>query len=202
MSHNIHYADYKEKVNRREVQAYWDDYAAHEDWQEGCSGLSQPIRWLDNVEPLGSLEDAEYYIKTHDSGWYDQLAVRYLETPAATTPEPKTLTELRERQKRLYDRWMELDTKNHYKGTSAQFVTCRGCGSKLSTAFVDKYRNTCPVCRGDIRPPSALEAISRAKANYEKTKADVNAAEKRFREKEAKKLKPEVRWLVKIEYHT
>lgn len=39
MGHNIHYATYRENVNKKIVQNEWDEYAAHEDWQEGCSGL-------------------------------------------------------------------------------------------------------------------------------------------------------------------
>ena len=49
MSHNIRHTTYPEKVNKKAVQAEWDEYAAHEGWQEGCSGLCQPIRWIDYI---------------------------------------------------------------------------------------------------------------------------------------------------------
>lgn len=42
MGHQIYYQTYSEKVNKQQVQHYWDNYAAHEDWQEGCTGLSEP----------------------------------------------------------------------------------------------------------------------------------------------------------------
>lgn len=58
MSHNIKYFEYKEDVDRRKVQAELDNYVAHEDWQEGCSGLSSPIRWIESCGVLGSYEDA------------------------------------------------------------------------------------------------------------------------------------------------
>ena len=44
MGHNIKYFEYKEDVDRRKVEAQLDNYVAHEDWQEGCSGLNSPIR--------------------------------------------------------------------------------------------------------------------------------------------------------------
>ena len=60
MGHNIHFAEYSENVNKKQVQAEWDDYAAKEDWQEGCSGLGSDIRWIDHV--CESREKAEEYI--------------------------------------------------------------------------------------------------------------------------------------------
>ena len=49
MGHNIHYATYPENINKQVVQYEWDEYAAHEDWQEGCSGLPGKIRWIDHI---------------------------------------------------------------------------------------------------------------------------------------------------------
>jgi len=45
MGHNISYdtCDDTEKA-MKSCEAYWNDYAAHEGWQEGCSGLDKPIR--------------------------------------------------------------------------------------------------------------------------------------------------------------
>ena len=68
MGHNIHYATYPENVNKKIVQNEWDEYAAHEDWQEGCSGLPGKIRWLDHV--CDTPEEAEEYISSHDKGNY------------------------------------------------------------------------------------------------------------------------------------
>ena len=45
MGHEIRYADYAENVNQKKVQDDWNNYVAHEDWQEGASGAS-PIRWI------------------------------------------------------------------------------------------------------------------------------------------------------------
>ena len=75
MGHNIHFAEYSENVNKKQVQAEWDDYAAKEDWQEGSSGLGSDIRWIDHI--CESREEAEEYIRSHDKGWYDQLAVKF-----------------------------------------------------------------------------------------------------------------------------
>ena len=48
MSHNIRYAEYPENVNRKKVQANWDNHVRHEDWQEGANGLPGQIRWIES----------------------------------------------------------------------------------------------------------------------------------------------------------
>lgn len=77
MSHEIRYAEYPNAVSRTKVQKMWNNYAAMEDWQEGCSGVN-PIRWIESTV-LKSREEAENWIKAHDRKWYDCLAVRYKE---------------------------------------------------------------------------------------------------------------------------
>lgn len=75
MAHNILMRDYENSVSRQKVQKAMDNYAAMEDWQEGCTGVN-PIRWIESPV-LTNREEAEKYIKAHDRGWYDCLAVRY-----------------------------------------------------------------------------------------------------------------------------
>ena len=45
MSHNIRYYTYGEKVDKKKVESDLSAFVAAEDWQEGCCGLPQPIRW-------------------------------------------------------------------------------------------------------------------------------------------------------------
>lgn len=75
MAHNIKHCSYHCSVSQKWVQKSLDQYVANEDWQEGASGLPQPIRWIDHT--CKNLEEAEKYIKDHDRGWYDCLAVQY-----------------------------------------------------------------------------------------------------------------------------
>lgn len=96
MGHNIHHSTYPENINKKLVQAEWDEYAAHEDWQEGCTGLARDIRWIDHV--CDTLEEAETYIREHDSGWYDQLAVKFKDTDSIPTTSAKKETLLKQIQ--------------------------------------------------------------------------------------------------------
>lgn len=58
MAHNIKYFEYSEDVNRKKAEANINLYVAHEDYQEGCSGLASPIRWIESCGVLGSYEEA------------------------------------------------------------------------------------------------------------------------------------------------
>ena len=48
MSHEVCHFTYPKNVNKAKVQKDLDNYVAHEDWQEGCTGLYHNIRWLDS----------------------------------------------------------------------------------------------------------------------------------------------------------
>lgn len=205
MSHNIQYFTYSKDVNKKQVNADIDNYVAHEDYQEGCSGLYSPIRWIDKI--LDTYEDAEEYINSHDKGDYDSLAVMYYEYPKFK--ETKTYEVLKERAERLKKRYLELRDRIHYADVKSKFITCRFCESKISTdvlsnkvksyAFWGK-RNDCPVCGRDLRPESALDIIEKARQNAEKAEKDLKAERRKIEKKLIRQA--EIKWLVKIEYHT
>ena len=75
MAHNVKHLDYHCSVSQKQVQKRLDHYVAMEDWEEGASGLPHPIRWINHI--CKNREEAEEYIKRHDRGWYDCLAVQY-----------------------------------------------------------------------------------------------------------------------------
>lgn len=75
MAHNIKHFDYHCSFSQKQVEKRLNHFVAVEDWEEGASGLPQPIRWINHV--CKDREEAEEYIKSHDRGWYDCLAVQY-----------------------------------------------------------------------------------------------------------------------------
>jgi Zn finger protein HypA/HybF involved in hydrogenase expression len=193
MSHNIKYFEFKEDVNRKRVQADLDKYVAQEDWEEGCSGLDSPIRWIENCGVLNSYDEALEYIKSHDKGWYDSLAVRYKEYDGTKTTALKKAEEKFEVAKR---KWIDLTNKFHFENSKAAFIGCQHCGSKISRKHLNG-NNCCPVCDGDLRPKSTLDTLARYEANLAKAKALVLEEKEKAKAKNSKTM-----WLVKIEYHT
>lgn len=192
MSHNVHTSTYPENVDKKAVQREWDEYAAHEDWQEGCSGLPRNIRWIDHT--CEDYAAAEEYIKSHDDGRYDQLAVKFKDYPRSKPT--KEIEVLAERVKVLRGKINDIENVVHYKDVKAEFVSCRNCGSKIARAFIKS--NYCPVCRADLRPQSTLDRLASLKTSRDEAQKKYEAAV----DKAAKKNKPVIKWLVKIEYHT
>ena len=188
--HNVMYSTYPEDIDKKEVQSYWDNYAAHEDWQEGCGGLAKTIRWINCV--CDSYEDAERFIKSHDGGWYDQLAVKY--RGAVKNRVDDIGKEIRTQRVVL----SHLEQDFYFKGHKSQFKGCRKCGSSLNLSYLEKHGwNACPVCGEDLRPEAHKKKIATAKAK-------LNALEKKLEaeKKTKRRVGTEIRWLVKIEYHT
>lgn len=191
MGHSIHYGTYDENVNKKKVQKEWDEYAANEDWQEGCSGLPNDIRWIDYV--CDSYDDAEEYIEKHDDGWYDQLAVKYRSTVKPTT---KGYQNLIEKRKNIYKALQEKQNKIHYssENTKSEYIGCKHCGSRIATKYI--HSNSCPVCGTELRPVTTLNAIEASKKSLE----EIDKKIKEIEIKASKKAK--IKWLVKIEFHT
>lgn len=190
MSHNIKHYTYDEKVDRKSVQAELNHYVSMEDWQEGCSGLNNSIRWIESTI-CDSYDSAMDYLTRNDKGWYDCLAVRY-RVPNGTT---KALDALKQKANELSKKSYDLATKIHYKGIKSEFVGCKKCGSRLATKYISS--NMCPLCRNELRPDSTLDAIAKVKNAYNEALKKVEEMEKEIAKKNGK-----VQWLVKIEYHT
>ena len=192
--HNIEINIYNSNVDKKNVQRYWDSHAAREGYQEGCSGLNKDIRWIDHI--CDNQEDAERYIQEHDSGWYDQLAVRFKDY--SNVKPSKALEELQKRMKETEVKRTKIENKIHYKDVKSSFVSCRKCNSKLSTKYIKS--NFCPMCREDLRPPSTLDIIQSYEDKKKKLKAKIKEEELKLQKKMEKSAT--IKWLVKIEYHT
>jgi len=189
--HNIEHYTYDENIHRDYVQRELDHHAAMEDYQEGCKGLSKPIRWLEGLGICADYEEAEKVIEKNDNGWYDQLAVRYYE-PVSGKPNA-VQQELQERANKAYNRWLKMDQVIYPQTLTSEFIGCKACGSRLARKHL--YRNFCPVCRADLRTPAKQQTIQKAK---EKCK-QADLALKGYVNTHSEKV---VKWLVKIEYHT
>ena len=75
MAHHVKHLDYHCSRSQRLIQKRLDAFVACEDYEEGATGLPQPIRWIDRL--CKNRDEALEYIESHDSGWYDCLAVKY-----------------------------------------------------------------------------------------------------------------------------
>jgi len=201
MSHNIQHFDYPDNVDKKKVCADLDNYVAHEDWQEGCSGLCNPIRWIDKV--FETHKEAVDYIDKIDQGWYDNIAVKYKEYPRPDKSKLNKYEELCTKAQAARKEYNDFAAYNHFKDVKAAFIGCPVCKSKINreiytTKSCYVQANYCPVCREDMRSDTMKKKLIAMKSKWDKLS---NQAQEEL-DKQKKKNKPETRWVVKIEYHT
>lgn len=194
MGHNIHYREYTENVDKKAVQAWWDDYASKEAWKEGSSGLNGNIRWIDRI--CENRDKAEEFIRRNDSGWYDQLAVKFYDYPRVVPT--KTLSNLRERLEKEEDKLVAYRDAHSIATFKADYVGCPECGSKLKKVLLKS--NCCPLCGTDMRSKTTLDTLARYEKNIRELKKQIVEEEHKMQAKVRNKAV--VKWLVKVEYHT
>ena len=189
MSHNIKYYEYPRNVNKNSVKKNLDNFVAHEDWQEGCSGLYNPIRWLGD-KIYSSEEEAHEAINKLDKGWYDNLAVLY---EMAHEPKDDNVTALQKKVRDAHDEYVRRDSILYSQTVTSALIGCKKCGSRLVRTYLKT--NKCPVCHEELRPEHMIKSVEAAKNKWDRSNRDL-------REYTKKHGKREIMWLVKIEYHT
>lgn len=193
MGHEILYLDYNENADRRKVQNELDTYVQKKCWQEGSSGLLNPIRWLDHI--CVDREEAVSYIQGHNRGYYDQVAVMYRVYPKLKPS--KTMETLSKRLEAERDKLRSYSQAHSVSSFKAEFVGCPNCGSKLKKTLLKG--ESCPLCRTDLRSKTTLETIQRYENNIRELMKQIKAEERKQNEKAVKNST--IKWLVKIEYH-
>ena len=194
MGHNIDYWDRPENVNKKAFEDDINDYVCQHTRGEGGHGLDGPIRWLNHV--CDNREDAMEYIRRHDKGWYDQLAVKYYNYPKL---EPtKTVLTLKERLHAEQEKRVAYAQTHAVSAFKAEYVGCPECGSKLKRTLLKG--NSCPLCHTEMRSKTTMETLQRYDSNIKDLQQKIKAEEQKMRGKMRKQAK--VMWLIKTEYHT
>jgi hypothetical protein len=194
MGHNIDHWQKPENVNKKAFEADINDYVRQHTLGEGGHGLDSPIRWIDHI--CDNYEDALEYIRSHDRGWYDQLAVKYYDYPKL---EPtKTMITLQERLKAEREKRVSYAAAHAVSTFKAEYIGCPECGSKLKRTLLKG--NSCPLCHAEMRSKTTMETLQRYDANCEELSKKIKEEERKMQEKMRKQAK--VVWLIKTEYHT
>lgn len=185
MGHCINYHSFPVETPKKDIQEAMNCEAAYDH-----SSLDKAIRFYDDVLP--NYDEAKKFIQNHDSGWYDQLAVQYLDLPQGFSS--KTLdaldAKLGEASKALR---AAVDTVTVIQ-VKAQYIGCKSCGSKLNKKFLKS--NFCPICHADMRSETQLQKIQRLQDKVDALTAQYSEERKKLAKKHGVR-----KWLVKIEYH-
>lgn len=177
------------------MQKEWDTFVAHADSQEGSKGLDPPIRWMENTI-CDSYEEAMSFIEKNDKGWYDSLAVR---CRSYTKPaSSQRIAFLQSKVNELKQKYEERDGRLCFAKRTSAFISCPHCQSKLAKQYLKS--NYCPVCHADMRSKTELGILNNMSEQLKKRRTELNEEIKSYNKK--RQDSAQIRWLVKIEYHT
>lgn len=198
MSHYIEMLSFGINEKRESIQAGCDEWA-----NDNCDprerggrwgGLGSKVQFTERT--FDCYDDAVEYLYT-TTGNYRQIAVKYKSYPK--TKDSKTKQDLERRISEYNERINSLN-KPHYMGVKQATVKCKSCGSSLATSFCGKsYRNTCPVCRSDLRPQSTMDKIVQYESTVKELEKKLKTETKKQNVKMEKKAK--LHWLVCCEVH-
>ena len=188
--HQICYDNFPISTPKERIEKVLND-RAERDGDGG--GLYARIRFVDLT--FDSEEEAGKYIQANDTGWYDQLAVKY--RLQKDFKPSKALSNLKARVAKAHTEYNNLACNFHFANHKSEFIGCKRCGSKISLKYL--RRNACPVCGFDMRPKTTLDKIEALKLNYDELQKAAHDKEHEERMKSIKKA--ETFWLVKTEYH-
>ena len=192
MSHNVEYHTYPENCDKSKVENEINKYVSHCTYAEGGGGLPSAIRWNDN-KIYANRDEAEEAISKMDDGWYNQIAVKFKELPRDVTSAK--FESLYNKKVEVVKKARTLNSEVQVKSMKSQYVSCKKCGSKLNKDFLKT--NYCPLCQNDMRSDTIKNKLDTYKVKLIDLDKQLSEEYKRLTEK-----KGEVKWLVKIEYHT
>ena len=195
MSHVTHILVYDEKANKKLVQKECDHEAAREGWQEGAVGLPGNIRWIDHV--CQTYKEAVEYLKAHDKGNYDQLAVKFKDARGIEIKSAKK-TKIEQQLKTQKEKMLEYDKKHSLANLKSELISCPNCKSKLARKFLRTAG--CPVCGAkDIRAEYIVEQLKKYREKISTLEKELETEVEEIHKKLSKKAP--TKWMVKIEYH-
>ena len=186
MSHCINWNHFPETYSRQRIT----DAICYEVQHSGDRYGTDVIRFP-TEKVFENEESAEQYIRSIDKGWYDGIAVKYLDF--SDVKDSSKTKELQNKIAEVASKKKEYVIAHSVKMQKAAYIGCPECGSKLNK---EKLRGeSCPLCNTDLRAASTLERI----ASFENR---INEYRKKIKaEIEKDKKKAKVMWLVKWEYH-
>lgn len=198
MSYYCEILTFRAKTDKKKIQTECDMWAnEHCDPEERGGrhgGLVGDVKFTSLV--FDSYEDAVEYLKK-TFGNYRQTAVQYRKYPEVTSAKLKTLQkQVEEQRKKLHI----MESIPHYKGVKQATVKCKSCSSSLATAFCGiNYYNSCPVCKAELRPETALNRIQACREKLNEMQMKLRTEKKALQKK--MESKAELFWAVACEVH-
>lgn len=160
--------------------------------REGDTGHGiGPVKWLRESHVFPSRSDAEKYIEENLTGWYDNVAVRYMDYSDAS--ETAKIKQLKEAIEKLAEAKAEYKKIHSIQNRKAEYIGCPKCGSKLSKAYLRS--SNCPVCRASLICETDIARLESYDKRIAATRDKIEA------EKMKQKSKAKQMVLIRFEFH-
>lgn len=190
MSTETRRGSYPLDVDKNLIEAEYNHIASMEGWQEGSSGLPKAIDWKENMLFDSAYEAIEYIDDITRNNSYEQLAVKYKDF--SNIKKTKAIIKKEEQLEKINSELYEMRTKKHFENHKAEYITCKGCGSKINKQYIRTH--TCPLCHEDLRSETDKNKEIRLEERSDKIQDDLD--------KMIQKAKDyEVRWMVQVQFH-
>lgn len=188
MGHIIQHFTFPVKTKRQEIIAECAEYANRNgDYPNQIEGAG--IRFKDNTV-YSCYEDAEKAIQEMDSGWYDNIAVKYKDVHSIKSAK---IDDIRRRINETQEKKVAYSMAHDISTFKSQYIGCKKCGSKLSKDHLHGYY--CPLCRNDLRSETTISTLNGYDEKIKSLQKQELEEKKKMRDKA-----PEM-WLVKFEFH-
>ena len=164
------------------------------DREENPSGsYSNSLSYLDRI--FDTEEECEEYLMDKVlKGFYNDYAARYKMAPKPSAKLTKLQNRLETMRKAMFDYQSAQVPKKTVQKSA--YITCKGCGSKLSVQHLSESQSTCPLCRHTLRSNTAIARIKKYEDDIKALEKDIRDEQKKLSAKSTKLL-----WAVGTDCH-
>lgn len=188
--HNIRYMAFSLNATEAQIGKARAEIVNRESDNERAVGFYGHYKLHDVI--CDSYDEAVERIREYDNGWYDDHGVKYRDYAKVKPTKQMDAVEKRiadvRRRRREY---AELHMPSRVK---AKYIGCTNCGSKIAKEYLKGV--LCPICRKDLRSKTTIEKLK----GYDEKIAQLETTYYDLEKKQ--KNKAEVKWLIKLEFHS
>lgn len=194
--------------SRDQILDFAEDFAFYNtDREENPSGRYYGNLIIHDDYISESVEAAQDRIDRLDDGYGSDHAVMFYDySHVEPVKATKKVSVLEDRLLVMEQKAMEYMEKTHVCVRTSQFIGCDSCGSKIARRWFEYEdgmfkSDSCPVCRFDLRSPTTKARLEKYIKDIKVLRKMIDNERKKLQTKVNTKVKPKIKWLVKVDVH-
>jgi hypothetical protein len=174
------------------IKTKWDEEVSHSQYQDGCSYsgcigmLDGSIEWV-NRGPFNSQDEALEHISENHRKWSGPMAVPFKIKGGKKVPAYVKKANEKYETAKDQRQVLEAKAKQDFHNAKSQFVTCKGCKSKLNRSHLHTTfcSTICPLCSQNLLSATVLQRVKKAEQKIKDTCIALGEARVKAREQNA-----------------